>query len=332
MLRIAFLVILLLSTICGATANPAAGTDSEINDKISRMLSAKEAATTLEQRKRLAADILRQVSNPMLINQGRHNTCALAAAEARTYTLYPLAAVDLLCQVAVSGTYVTDAGEKIVMDTASLEPDPEATIGGYGSRSYASQLFQLTAANIYWQRQQHDPRGIDCRRGSIHYIQKPISLVIPNDTGERLQIKWDDGTIETVVEDSGRPVSHPCVSLAEVQKIGSMVAHQPNDTFVIAAKKFDPKQKYIPVKSVDDLRSQLIRCQRSYKMPLIAAVDLKSEMFKDDANDGWHAVCITAYDAQHDSVSVDNFWGPNGDRVGEKSITLSQLYSAISAN
>lgn len=332
MFRIALLVLLLLCTICGANANPVAGAESEVNDRISRMLSAKEAVTTPEQRQRLAADILRQVKNPMLINQGRHNTCALAAAEARTYTLYPLAAVDLVCQVAINGTFVTDAGEKIVMDKANLQPDAEATIGGYGSRSYASQLFQLTAANIYWQRQQRDPRGIECQRGSIHYIQKQISLVIPNDTGERLQINWEDGTIETVVEDSGRPVSHPCVSLAEVQKIGSMVAHQPNDTFVIAAKKFDPRQKYIPVKSVDDLRSQLIRCQRSFKMPLIAAVDLKSEMFKDDANNGWHAVCITAYDAQNDSVSVDNFWGPNDDRVGEKSISLPQLYSAISAN
>jgi hypothetical protein len=74
-------------------------------------------------------------------------------------------------------------------------------------------------------------------------------------------------------------------------------------------------------------------------MPLVAAVDISHGTFDapsattviHEFKPEWHAVCITAYDAQHDTVSVDNFWGANSDRVGSSSISLPDLYSVITS-
>jgi hypothetical protein len=322
-------------------------------------LNAKTKVTTFEQRLKLASDILAQAANPLTINQGKHNTCAFAAIESRTYTRHPRAAADLIRQIATTGKYLTARGQKISIDPSNIAPDSEATAGGYGARSYASQLFQITSANVFWQSQGKDPRGIECPVGSIRYVQKPISLIIPNDTGERLLIEWEDGCTETVVSDSGRPVCEPCVALGDVQQVGALVAERDDDVFVIASKKFDRTQKYIAVKSVDDLRKKLIESRNHSNLPLIAAVDSTCGWFKRDpnlqrfaggwftlsenrgpakqsltnteTNTGWHVVCITDYNPHEDTVSIDNFWGPHADHIGNNSMPITDLYSAINA-
>jgi hypothetical protein len=336
-------VLVTAGTTSGAVSYARTVDVSAINQEIGTMLAAKTSVTTVEQRQQLASDIMRQVENPFSINQGQHNTCAFAATEARTYTVNPRAAVELIRQVATTGMYVTAHGEKIKIDKSNLAPDNEAVSGGSGARSYASQLFQITAANIYWQRQKQDPRGIQCGQGAIHYIQKRPELVIPNDTGERLQIFWQDDTVETVVSDSGRPICEPCVSIAQVQEIGTLIAQGPGKQlgkqFVLADRKFDRSRKYIGVKSMEDLRKQLIECQQTNRMPLVAAVDISHGLFEAPSNTTqihdfkpqWHAVCITTYDAQHDTVSVDNFWGAESDRIGANSIALPELYSVITS-
>lgn len=328
--------------------------------ELREMLAAETKLTSNLERAQLATEVLKQAACPININQGNHNTCAFAAIEARIYTLYPHAAAQLLRQVASTGRYLTSNSESIKLDASNLRADNEATMPGYGNRSYASQLFQITAANIYWQRQQEDPRGIKCGVGRIYYTQKPASLLLHSDTGERLQIRWEDGVIETVVDDSGRPMCQPCVSLTEVQEVGTIVASSPQSTFVIAGRKFDRSQKYIPVKSMEDLRRKLTDSQTDRSMPLVAAVDSKRGWFAEDPtarkmaggwytledsrvktkrpladavpNGGWHAVCITGYDAINDTVSIDNFWGPHADHLGDKAISLSDLYSAIASN
>lgn len=328
---------------------------------VNKMVNSDSTITSKEEREQLALNILQQAANPLSINQGKHNTCAFAAIESRIYTLYPHAAADLIMQVATTGKYRTTRGEVIELDQALLRADDESRTHGYANRSYASQLFQLTTANVYWQRQEEDPRGIKSGAGTIHYIQKKPSSVLSDDTGERLQIFWPDGIVETVVDDSGKPMCEPCVSLAEIQEVGNIVAEVPQQTFVIAGKKFDKGQKYIPVKSMDDLRHKLLETQQQARMPLVAAVDSTRSWFTKDptlhkfaggwytlradqnfknrraladngSRSGWHAICITAYDPQSDRVSIDNFWGPHADHVGENAISLTDLYSAFTSN
>jgi hypothetical protein len=73
-------------------------------------------------------------------------------------------------------------------------------------------------------------------------------------------------------------------------------------------------------------------------MPLVAAVDISRGLFDSpttsnlhEMKPAWHAVCITDYDPQQDTVSVDNFWGDHSDHVGSNSISLAQLYSVITS-
>ncbi len=325
--------------------------------EIREMLAAASSVTSVQERAQLAAEVIEQAACPLNIDQGRHNTCAFAALEARTYTLYPCAAAALVKQVALTGRYITGGNDEIEVDAKNVHPDGEAMLHGYGSRSFASQLFQITAANVYWQRQDKDPNGIKCGRGDIRYIQKAGISCFRGDTGERLEIHRASDVVETVVDQVGTPMFEPCVALTEVQDVGTVLAQVPQKMFVIASKKFNKQQKYLPVKSMEDLRRKLSDCQSGSAMPLVVAVDLRrgwlanepmmrrvtanmgsnqqtsrfpqGRLSNDVSNSRWHAVCITAYNLENDTVSIDNFWGPHADHVGDNAIPVSELYAAI---
>jgi len=119
---------------------------------------------------------LRQAADPLIITQGNHPTCALASLETYMYKNNPAEATRLVNEVLRSGKFITTDGTEIKIDALTLKPaerslaanktkfhDPRE-VEGY--RSYASQVFQNTVANIYWQRQRQTPY-LPSLRGSL---------------------------------------------------------------------------------------------------------------------------------------------------------------------
>jgi hypothetical protein len=106
-----------------------------------------------EQRVVLAEQIMGQAANPKNVRQGNSQTCGDACAEAAAYTQHPEAAAKLVTDVALTGQYTAPDGSVIKVSnkpyrqshnadgTVKHEPGPD-------ERSYASQLFQVTAENI----------------------------------------------------------------------------------------------------------------------------------------------------------------------------------------
>lgn len=327
---------------------------------LDELVHAPSAVTSQTERELLVASIKKHAAEPGSVNQGKHNTCALAALETRMYRRNPVAVAELLKDVATRGSCTLASGRTVQIDQASLRPDQEARCAGYGLRSYASQLFQIATANIYWQSQEKDPRGIECGAGKIKYVQRAALAGLPQDTGERLLIDWGDGTLETVVDDGGTPVSQPCLSLSEVQRLARLLENSVEQTFVIAAKRFDRGSKYIAVSSIEDLRRKLIQLKQQQALPLVAAVDSnagwlareaqlnrlpggwytldarmdpgKHNLAQPDSKAGWHAICVTDFDVERNAVSVDNFWGPHADHLNDKAISINDFYAAITSN
>ena len=123
--------------------------------EVARLLtdSQRGAALSRDEARTVAEQVLQQAAHPERINQGQHNTCNVATVEARTYTLHPSAAARLVTDIALNGQYRSVLGTSVTLPRPELKPDNEAfnaSSNSDASRSYASQLFQQTAVNIFY--------------------------------------------------------------------------------------------------------------------------------------------------------------------------------------
>ncbi|HEY9786481.1 MAG TPA: hypothetical protein V6D17_13825, partial [Candidatus Obscuribacterales bacterium] len=121
------------------------------------MIAGIPRAPLERQPRKLATQILGLVADPYGVVQGDHPMCGPASLEFIIYTRNPVSASKLVSDVARRGSYTTSDGTKIILNKYTLLPE------GRWYRSYANQLFQNTAANIYWQRQDTFRRWLDDR-------------------------------------------------------------------------------------------------------------------------------------------------------------------------
>jgi hypothetical protein len=124
-----------------------------------------------------------QAGDPYIVVQGSHNTCAMAQLEFSTFMKNPDEASRLVNEVMRTGKYKTVDGSTIKIDPLSLRPEDASlelnhvrSEQNYSYRSYVSQIFQTTAANIHWQRRVALPDGTPVKPGSVKYhIEYPDS-------------------------------------------------------------------------------------------------------------------------------------------------------------
>lgn len=123
-----------------------------------------------------AIQSMSQAADPFAVVQGNHPTCALTQLEFSTYINHPDEATRAVNEVMRTGKFVTQDGSVIEITPGSLKPEDgslEPTESKYDAtpnyRSYASQIFQMLAANIYWQRATTSPDGRTVPAGSLHY-------------------------------------------------------------------------------------------------------------------------------------------------------------------
>jgi hypothetical protein len=99
-------------------------------------------------------------ATPTSINQGLRPTCNVATVECRTYTQNPPEAARLMTEVTTNGAYTSRNGETITVNAGSLESGDQAQTHPPidGQREHASQIFQVTAVNVQYQRNGGDIR------------------------------------------------------------------------------------------------------------------------------------------------------------------------------
>lgn len=98
-------------------------------------------------RNQIALDVMHQSADPRSVQQSLQS-CTVASLESRIYTRHPSAAAQLITDVATTGSY---HGQHMDRNSVAIYEFPHAKPGDDRLRSYASQLFQITAANVFHQ-------------------------------------------------------------------------------------------------------------------------------------------------------------------------------------
>lgn len=297
--------------------------------EIDRLLEAKgDKPLGAQQRKGLAEQIMRQAADPTTIDQGRHNTCSMATVEARMYTRNPSDAAKLVADVALTGQYVSSYGSKVrVNPGAHDESRNRSTLDG--QRSHASEIFQVTAVNVYIDQENRSTNP----PGQLRYEQHPTAPG-SGDSGERI---IDYGSKPPKVLDK-----HPGIytsNLGNLRDIYSSITGKYENGIVIAhdSAVTDKSDGVKRISSEKELNAALAEAKKNGKMPLIVALDTSVEPFWSDSgagraggSGGGHVVTITDYTPGPPAkVTIDNQWGKGADHDAGKPVSVHELYQAV---
>ena len=286
--------------------------------------------------------LLIELAEPSQINQGFHNTCALAALEKILCYKDPSLLCNLVLQ-ARSGKILLSNERVIILPGSNLRPDRESRSfrRGGGFRSYAGQLFQIAAANAFWQSQNVDPRGIEIKPGSIMYVQDfEKESGKKGDTGERLIIKWSDNLSEYVTDGSAWG---PCFDLDRLAVTFQLLTGKTTFPPLLVYKSRGAGRNVTKFGSEEDLRRNLLQFKRQGELPAIVSINpanlscRKARFYRADGGgriiylysssnaDIWHVLCIIDYDENKDIVKLDNSWGPSAR--GNNSQSVHSLFA-----
>jgi YD repeat-containing protein len=328
---------------------------SQVRDtyrQISRLLEQPSQAGLSEaQRTQLAREVLGQAAHPTTVDQGQHGTCTVASAESRIYTSDPAAASRLVADVALTGRYrSTDGRTTVTINPETLQPDresqrmaPGGEEAGQSDRSYASQIFQVTAVNLGHARREYtviDEQGHTLRTipaGQVRYepLREPQAGAVPPDsTGERLldYSRTPPNPPTEIPDMHGRPARSTGLSNDQVVDLNNAITGR-TDAVLIEGPGAVGRQT-VHVNSAEELRQRLVEYQGHY--PVQIAVHSGNEPFAHDSgggaaggSGGWHMITITGYDQQTGRVMIDNQWGEATDHLTPGSgISVHDLYLA----
>jgi hypothetical protein len=313
--------------------------------EVSRMMEG-EGKNPLPETDRMTAakEVMHQAADPTSIDQGYHGTCNVSSMEARIYTRDPAAAAKLVADVATNQEYTAPDGTTVSYgdpregktDSASVKPQEEGVkIPDEARRSYASQLFQVTAVNLRY-KQAHDQGGED-----IRYEQHPPQPGPPPDTGERL-MDYGKTPPEEVKDDDGKPQRGPGFGAEDIAPAEAVLTGRERhpEAVIGHADVKSANSDMTTVHNEQEFEAAIARAKENGQLPVVIRVHSGNEPFLHDSgggkaggSGGWHVVTVTDYTPANTGpppepakVEVDNQWGEGADHQGDKAITAHDLY------
>lgn len=290
------------------------------------------------QREAIARQIMHHAADPTTVDQGSYNTCNVATIESRTYARNPSAAAKLVADVAITGHYRTTSGLDIEPHSFDLQPldgaFSEPTEGSV--RSYASQLFQVVAVNIHYEK--HNASLPPTQQ--IRYEHTHPDDNIRDDSGERLMKDYRGTDPVPMLKSDGTPVRSPQLDGSEIAEISNEITgEQAGDVYLIH-ESIDVDDPYMvsAVESWQELDEKLKWLKEMGRFPVIVQVDTGMEPLWTDVGDaaqggvristeGAHVVTVIDYHpGDPPRLEVDNSWGEDDDHLGDRSITIHDLF------
>ncbi|MBI4534237.1 MAG: hypothetical protein HY711_09870 [Candidatus Melainabacteria bacterium] len=312
---------------------------AETYKQLGRLLEHKgEEPTTEAERLKLAQEVISQAADPTTIEQGYHSTCNVTTIETRTYTRQPSAAAKLITDVATDGRYKAADGTIVSFDYLSPSLRPHER----GERCFASQLFQVTAVNVHYAKENAKTNP----PGQIHYEQ--IREIHPwradtddshkDDSGERLW-DWSKRPPQEVTDKDGTPIRVPNLTEDDLVEVNNAITGETTDDVVIAHREdySGEGKRTTKIDTEDDLTQRLAQLQRDGRLPVIVRVQTGNEPFYTDSgagaaggSGGAHVVTITDYQpGPPPKVSVDNQWWKSSDRLGPNAMAVHDLFLSM---
>ncbi len=274
-----------------------------------RLLNSETGAVPEAERINAAQGIMRHAAHPESIDQGAHGTCNVATIENMAFTDRPGQAASMIAEVALTGKWTAPDGKQIKIDAQSLVPGAEERTfpPQDGARSFASQLYQVTALNDLGQRE-NPPLCFSQRR--------PASR---SDTGEY----WTDAS-GRIVEPFGG------LTVGEIADEAERLLPGDNTVIMLDANANWQEGSIIAFNNEKDLTSKLLELKENNDLPIILAVNGSDPVFGGGSpNNGInHVVCISDIDTSTNPprVKIDNQWGSRNDGW----MSVSNLYSGCS--
>lgn len=305
--------------------------------QIERLLEHSGRSPVPENRRiELAQQVMEQAANPTTIDQGYHSTCNVAAVESRLYTRNPSEAARMVTEVATTGQFTTRDGTVVTPPANSIRPDSEAAVHppDYNARSYASQIFQVTAVNMHYQSNPYvytDARGHQhtVPAGGMRYEQR--AHVAPPDTGERL--------IDTTRRPPRVVERTPELSEDQIARINNRLTGESGHDMIIGHRDTlsGDVNGSTAITSEQELNDRIAQAARDGKLPVIVRVEAGNQPWFHDSgggtaggSDGAHVVCVTGYEEGPPArVQVDNQWGEQSDHLGSRSMSVHDLYQSM---
>lgn len=177
-----------------------------------RQISTEQVEATLSNVRKLADNgyseaaiqVLTQAAEPRGIVQGHHPTCALNTVEYHMYQNFPEVASNVVAQGILNRQFTTWDGNSIRLDSTMLRPEQGSLHhlrDNPNGRSYASQVFQMIAANSFWQVESQS-RDASLRKGSVKYTftDDPLSGRQMRDT---IEVTDSTGTTRHLPDELG---------------------------------------------------------------------------------------------------------------------------------
>lgn len=295
--------------------------------EVSRLLNSQgDVPVTQAERVRVAEQIMHQSAHPEQIQQGQHGTCNVATVESRMYYRNPAEAAKMVTDVTTTGQFTTASGRTITVDAGSLQGNMEEATNppADSQRSQASRIFQVTAANIYYDQVNQSttpPR-------QLRYEQRLPAAA--GDNGERVMDYATNPAGVPALDAAGNPIAPPGIPLDALQGISNEVSGQNETGFVLLNGEYGAPNT-VRFRNEGELHDELARMQREGKLPAIIWVDGRNEPFHTDGGFGAaggagraHVVTITHYDADTHQATMDNQWSRSADH----NISTHDLFQA----
>ena len=308
--------------------------------EVARMLEApNEKPIPPGERETVAMQVMHHAADPTTIDQGQHPTCNVATAEARLYTRSPSSVARVVADTAINGEYKTRGTPPmtIKLDRQSLQPDQEAMFHPPNSqdRSYASQLFQVTAVNVAWEKAN--------QRDGTKIAYEQHESTSPDDSGGRL-VDYAKKPPEVKKNKDGSPKDNPGITNDEIIDIYNEVAGTREDKFLIERPYWTTRASS-KVDSPEALGARLADMKMNGELPAIIYIHTGKEPFYTDSgggaaggSGGWHVVSVTDYHPAEAGpppkparVEIDNQWGEQVDRKGNQEVDVAVLHETMSS-
>lgn len=294
---------------------------------VGRMLDATSTLkTTPAQRELLAQQVIKQAAEPQNISQGNHSTCNVTTIESVVYTRCPSRAAKLVSDVALTGQsmFLGPDNQFHTVKIDQLAPTDEAktTPVADGKRSYASQLFQVSAVNMHW-TMAGDYFGT---AGQFKYEQLDINS--DTDTGERL---WD------VSQNPPKEMAQaPSLTGDNIVDICNAITGKKDCIYLAYDDGSENKAKVSLFKTEEELKAAIQKARGEGKLPAIIIVSTDQNPFWNDMDGGaydsdgnpWHVVTVRDFDANGHRVAIANQWSQNDNHLSRNAVGLRDLYMA----
>ncbi|MDP3510217.1 MAG: hypothetical protein Q8T09_19760 [Candidatus Melainabacteria bacterium] len=300
-------------------------------------------------RVRVAEQIIHQAAEPFTISQGKLAVCAAAALEVREYYREPAAAARLVTDALLTGNYeATAGGTKVDLTKCpdNLIPDPFAKqftvekevkvekiyvwdVPYLDARSFASQLFEVTAINLalqprgfrYEQPAPSDYASLE-NRANAKTVNIRTNEAQPWGSGEKRTF-CDADIADSAYKISGKDERHFVLVSAHLSQTEVL---DPSLRSIYALANRD--QRVISVFLPNELDLVLKKTKELDQWPPIVRLDASRPPISEH---GARAHFLVISDYSHDGklLAFDNTWSENRDRNGKPTVLTSQIAESM---